>query len=87
MINAINVIKQPVFPVVASTSVAVVGLAIRSCHAAGGSLLVPVCGGEPMVLALGNSSVVHCAGCYVAAAGLVAACASVFNLALKRKKY
>lgn len=84
MNHAIKVVTQPVFPVIASVAVAIVGLLIRSCHIAEGSLLMSVCGGEPVALAVGNSSVMHCAGCYVAAAGLMATFASVFILARKR---
>lgn len=74
------------FLVIASVSTIIAGLVMRSCHLGEGSLLVPVCGGEPVILALGNSPAMHCAGCYVAVAGCLTSAVSVFGLAKNHAK-
>jgi hypothetical protein len=56
-----------------SVTTAISGLLLRSCHDAGAGFVLPMCtsgGGE---LALNAASSGHCAGCYVAAAGLIGA--------------
>lgn len=56
-----------------SVVTAITGLFMRSCHDAGAGFMLPMCtsgGGE---LALNAASTGHCAGCYVAASGLIAA--------------
>lgn len=54
-----------------ATLATIVGLAVRSCHPASESLMIPLCSGQHMMLETGKSAIVHCAGCYAALFGMI----------------
>ena len=76
MIRATYLLRQPVGLFSLSSVLALGGLAVRSCHPASEALMIPLCSGQTMMLETGQAGLVHCAGCYVAAAGFVGLLAS-----------
>lgn len=68
-----------------SVLTAVTGLLTRSCHDAGAGFLLPMCSSGSAEMALTSASTGHCAGCYVAAAGLIGAFAVTVRRALSQR--
>lgn len=56
-----------------AVTTAISGLLLRSCHDAGAGFVLPMCTSGGAELALTAASAGHCAGCYVAASGLIGA--------------
>ena len=60
-------------PAIVFSSAAVLaagGVVVQSCNPAMTTFLVPVCSGDPMLIEVGRSGMVHCSGCYAAITGL-----------------
>lgn len=72
--------------IIISVLVSVSGLLMRSCQAEMNAFGLPMCGEEASAFIGVNAAHAHCMGCYVAAAGLVAAFASVFMRQLWAKR-
>ena len=68
-----------------SAILTIAGLAVRSCHPAAESLIIPMCSGNSVVLETGGASVMHCAGCYVALFGALSMAASAGWGLLRRR--
>ena len=66
------------------------GLVIRSCGAAAGQTLLPLCSGNNALLVADSLSHAHCVGCFVAVLGCAFATAAVVLRAMRKqsvKKY
>ena len=63
-----------------SVVTAVSGLIMRSCHDAGAGFLLPMCTSAGTEVSIISASSGHCAGCYVAAFGLL----SAFGVTVRR---
>ncbi|MAI89575.1 MAG: hypothetical protein CBB65_03980 [Hyphomonadaceae bacterium TMED5] len=85
MTKVAQLVRNEKFPLVFSVLTAVSGLALRTCHGADTGYILPMCGDSSAFLGAGQSAALHCAGCYVAVAGLVSAFASTIFMARARK--
>ena len=82
MTRIAQTVFQEKYVLLYSVLVAIVGLAMRSCHAASESAFLPLCSSTSALATGFSGNEAHCAGCFVAVTGLLLAAVSVVRLAI-----